>query len=232
MKTAVLNLLFAFTLDSISRSEASVYTELNATLFKERLDDTTRKWFDVIADVRSRDEWDGGHIQGATLVEDLALFGTADQGFGTPSLLAGCEYCNIVVYCRSGKRAAVALEILANASFVGYLYNGLGINQWQNAGYPLVMDDSVIPPCTVDANATEECRLTYLSYTTGISSPTTTSNGKAPVSSIAAAPQSPTALSPTVPSTTVQSPTTSSSSTHAFHAQAWMLIIQFLELLT
>jgi phage shock protein E len=149
-----LSLLFAFILGCRARSEASAYTELNATLFRERLDDTTTKWFDVIVDVRSRDEWDGGHIQGATLVEDLALFGTADQGVGAPSLLAGCEYCNIVVYCRSGKRAAVALEVLANASIVGYLYNGLGINQWQDQGYPLVMDDSVVPPCTVDANAT------------------------------------------------------------------------------
>jgi rhodanese-related sulfurtransferase len=186
----------------------------------------------VIVDVRSRDEWGGGHIHGATLVEDLALFGTASQGVGTPSLLTGCEYCNIVVYCRSGKRAAVALEVLANASFVGYLYNGLGVNQWLNEGYPLVMDDSVIPPCTVDENATEQCRLTYLSYTTGISSPSSPGNDNAPVSNVAAAPQSPTALSPTVPSTTVQNPTTSTSTTSVDCSLAWQLMIQFLGLLT
>lgn len=48
----------------------------------------------------------------------------------------------------SGARASVALQNLINAGFNGTLYNGQGTSQWENAGYNLVDDNSVTPPCT------------------------------------------------------------------------------------
>lgn len=133
--------------------------ELDAATFKQYIDDPTK--LDVIVDVRSFAEWQTGHIEGATLVENLASLGA------TPADLAGCEYCNIAVYCRSGNRARLALTKLIAAGFRGRLYNGLGTFQWTNAGYPLVNTPSVIPPCTVDADVSEQCRLAYLAYTGG-----------------------------------------------------------------
>mmetsp|Transcript_40314 Transcript_40314/g.97359 ORF Transcript_40314/g.97359 Transcript_40314/m.97359 type:complete len:652 (+) Transcript_40314:201-2156(+) len=104
--------------------------------------------YDVILDVRSETEWNAGHIEGATLAESLAAYGNMGHTGATPSDLAGCEFCNIAVYCRSGARARSAIQVLLNNGFQGEIYNGQGTSQWTNAGYPLVTGDSVVPPCT------------------------------------------------------------------------------------
>eukprot|EP00977_Amphora_coffeiformis_P017719 scaffold5873_cov172-Amphora_coffeaeformis.AAC.16 len=106
--------------------------------------------FDVIVDVRRRDgEWDLGHIPEATLVENLALFSPG----------SGCEYCAIIVYCRSGARAGRAISILQENGFKGRLYNGLGIGQWTGSpyNYELVNTSSVTPPCTFNQTVSDQC---------------------------------------------------------------------------
>jgi len=148
---------------------------LGAAGFKEMLDDPTTNYFDVIVDCRSLTEWEDGHIAGATLVENLAsygndmsmeagAFGLADT-VGAPSDLAGCEYCNIVVYGNSADRAERALEHLIEAGFMGRLYNGQSVSEWTEAGYPLVVgEESVTPPCTeywYEDGGSEECRAAY-----------------------------------------------------------------------
>jgi len=108
--------------------------------------------FRAVIDVRTRAEWDTGHIENATLVDSLQLANTTDEITSTADL-QGCEDCPIVVYCRSGSRAGAALTKLMAAGFHGPLYNGLGVKQWTEAGYPLVKDDhnaiypSAIPVC-------------------------------------------------------------------------------------
>ena len=59
-----------------------------------------------------------------------------------PSQLLGCTACNIVVYCRSGSRSKQAADKLPSLGFTGGIYDGLGINQWEGAGYPLVRTPS------------------------------------------------------------------------------------------
>lgn len=102
--------------------------------------------FDVIIDVRTIEEWDRGHIHGATFMEDLNRYGTSSE-ISTPADLEGCEDCTIAVYCNSGARASQAARILADAGFKTPIYNGLGVMQWQAAGYPLVNTPSVVAPC-------------------------------------------------------------------------------------
>jgi len=115
--------------------------------------------FNAVIDVRSSPEWEEGHIENATFVENLASFGTGMDEVSAPSDLAGCENCSIVAYCGSGARAQIALENLLDAGFQGRLYNGQGVSQWTAAGLPLVTDvDSVTPPCTVNATASEQCQ--------------------------------------------------------------------------
>eukprot|EP00529_Nitzschia_sp_RCC80_P023374 CAMPEP_0113484662 /NCGR_PEP_ID=MMETSP0014_2-20120614/24080_1 /TAXON_ID=2857 /ORGANISM="Nitzschia sp." /LENGTH=460 /DNA_ID=CAMNT_0000378277 /DNA_START=195 /DNA_END=1577 /DNA_ORIENTATION=+ /assembly_acc=CAM_ASM_000159 len=102
------------------------------------------RWGAVI-DVRREDEWVQGHIETATFVENLST--TADNAY----LLEGCQRigCEIVVYCRSGARASVAITRMTDE--LGYtnvtIYNGRGTSQWTAAGYPLVTDESVVPEC-------------------------------------------------------------------------------------
>jgi len=128
--------------------------QLTAQQFKEMIDNGS---FSAVIDVRRKDEWDVGHIAGATFMENLGLFGSVGQ-VSTPEDLAGCEYCSIAAYCRSGARAQGALTILRDNGFKGNLYNGQGTSQWESAGYPLVQTDSATPPCTVDMEVADECQ--------------------------------------------------------------------------
>ena len=95
-------------------------------------------YFVFVLDVRSDEEYEGGHIEGAYLQVDMAT--TA----AIPDWMRGCEDCAIAVYCRSGRRAQIAAEHLEAAGFTR-LYNILGVNQWTEAGFPLVTGPYVPP---------------------------------------------------------------------------------------
>lgn len=103
--------------------------------------------FDVIVDVRTLEEWKSGHLPNATFLNSLNSYGTAGQ-IATPSDLDGCQgVCTIVVYCRSGARAAAAAKIFEDNGFKAPIYNGLGVGQWTAAGYTLVNTASSVPKC-------------------------------------------------------------------------------------
>ena len=55
---------------------------------------------DAIIDVRRQDEWDDGHIEGATFALNLAMYGDPTRATATPADFAGCETCTLLVYCR------------------------------------------------------------------------------------------------------------------------------------
>jgi rhodanese-related sulfurtransferase len=114
---------------------------------------------DAIVDVRTRSEWDTGHIEGAFFLENLGDAGSASE-ISSLEDLAGCEYCEIIVYCQSGNRAGRALLKLEAAGFQN-LSNGQGTIQWQTQGYNLVTTPSVAPECTTDPNKTAACQVAF-----------------------------------------------------------------------
>jgi phage shock protein E len=114
---------------------------------------------DAIVDVRTRSEWETGHIEGALFLENLGDAGTASE-ITSPADLAGCEYCGIIVYCQSGNRAGRALLKLEAAGFQK-LYNGQGTIQWEVENYDLVTKPSVAPECTIDPNKTAACQAAF-----------------------------------------------------------------------
>ena len=84
----------------------------------------------VVLDVRTKIEYDGGHIYSAVWIPHTEL----DTRIGE---LAGHENHEIIVYCLSGGRSATASGILDSYNFTK-VYNMLGgISAWQVAGYPV-----------------------------------------------------------------------------------------------
>lgn len=76
----------------------------------------------LIVDVRTQEEYDSGHIEGAILVplntlmlEDFTALSDKEQV--------------ILVYCRSGNRSRSASQILVDAGYNG-VYDFGGINTW------------------------------------------------------------------------------------------------------
>lgn len=80
----------------------------------------------LVIDVRTIEEFAEGHVPGAiniplaSVPDNLAAFGDKQ----TP----------IVMYCRSGRRAAEALEILSNAGFNNLYHLDGDIIGWEEAG--------------------------------------------------------------------------------------------------
>ncbi len=84
----------------------------------------------TIIDVRTPDEFAAGHLQGAV---NSDVEGGAFSAF-IATLDKNATY---VVYCRSGRRSAIAANAMAQAGFTDVHDIG-GIADWEAAGYPVV----------------------------------------------------------------------------------------------
>jgi len=83
----------------------------------------------ILLDVRTEEEYNAAHIEGATLIPVSELSNRTGELNKSKK---------IVVYCRSGRRSATASSILVEHGFER-VYNVLGgINEWEERGYPVV----------------------------------------------------------------------------------------------
>lgn len=73
--------------------------------------------FAAVIDVRTVEEWNSGHLEGAVLI------GIADADFRDQlsTLDPSADY---YIYCRSGNRAGQAIDIMRDMGFTGELVNG------------------------------------------------------------------------------------------------------------
>lgn len=76
----------------------------------------------IIVDVRTKEEYDEGHIPGAICIPNETINNTA------PSELPDMDAV-ILVYCRSGRRSKEASQKLAEIGYTN-IYEFGGINSW------------------------------------------------------------------------------------------------------
>jgi len=76
----------------------------------------------VLLDVRTQEEYDEGHIEGAALLPYDAI---ADYSAALPE----DKNAVIIVYCRSGRRSAIAAQTLAEMGYTR-IYDLGGIQSW------------------------------------------------------------------------------------------------------
>ena len=84
-----------------------------------------------LLDVRSQEEYDDGHIAGATLVD------VNDTAFVEKAMAVLDPQRQVAVYCRSGRRSARAASLLAAQGLKVTNLAG-GIIAWQDLGKTLV----------------------------------------------------------------------------------------------
>ena len=82
----------------------------------------------VILDVRTPAEFAAGHIPGAVNVPHDQVGARLDE-------LAGARDREVVVYCRSGKRAALALDVLGQHGFKHLAHLQGDMPGWEAAGH-------------------------------------------------------------------------------------------------
>ncbi len=85
----------------------------------------------ILIDIREPAEWTDGVVRGALLLPLSDLRG--DREKWGPALAVNRDK-ELILYCRSGKRAGFAAEILTKEGF--RVANAGGFSTWQQAGQP------------------------------------------------------------------------------------------------
>jgi rhodanese-related sulfurtransferase len=85
-----------------------------------------------ILDVRTREEWDQGRLK------DAKLATVTEDGFLDKAKALLDPKKPVLVYCRSGRRSALAAEQLRAAGFTPVHDLAGGIVAWEKAGKPVV----------------------------------------------------------------------------------------------
>lgn len=85
----------------------------------------------VLLDVRSKEEYDNGHVSGAINISHNVVEENLKQ-------LTQYKSSTVVVYCRSGRRAGVAEDILSSNGFKNLRHLTGDMNGWLEAKLPVV----------------------------------------------------------------------------------------------
>lgn len=78
----------------------------------------------IVLDVRTQEEYDGGHLPGAVCLPSETLMD------GDLSILLPDKHAPLVVYCRTGHRSAEAAQILAELGYTDITDLSGGILAW------------------------------------------------------------------------------------------------------
>jgi rhodanese-related sulfurtransferase len=95
----------------------------------------------LLVDVRESSEHEQGHISGALLVPRGILEAAADPGYPKhlPELSSARER-NIVLYCATGGRSALAADTLQQMGFMNVVSLDGGFVRWAQEGLPVVKE--------------------------------------------------------------------------------------------
>lgn len=84
----------------------------------------------VIVDVRTRGEYERGHVPGAIHLPFLSVTGREDE-------IPGPRDEPVVVYCERGPRAGIARRALRWAGFTDVRYLEGHMKEWRERGFPV-----------------------------------------------------------------------------------------------
>ena len=103
----------------IENDQGAVYVNITAEEAKQIMDSEEGY---IILDVRTQEEYDQGHIPGATQISHEEIAEKAEEVLTDKNQL-------ILVYCRSGRRSKIAAEALAELGYTNIKEFG-GIIDW------------------------------------------------------------------------------------------------------
>lgn len=98
--------------------------DISAQQLLQRLDSNSAP---LILDVRQPEEYAAGHVPKAINIPHTELQKRLDE-------LSGKQHDEIVVYCASGRRAAIAQEILVKSGFTKIIHLQGDMNGWRDQG--------------------------------------------------------------------------------------------------
>lgn len=96
---------------------------------RELLQRLDRNDVPLIVDVRRADEFAAGHVPGARNIPHTEIAARLDE-------LRGHMHKEVVIYCESGRRAAIARGILEQAGFTKVRHLEGDMQSWRKRGLP------------------------------------------------------------------------------------------------
>ena len=120
------------------RAAKSCITEISPAELQAKLD---AKEDLLVVDVREPSEYEHGHIGGAHLVPRGIIEAAADTSYPMHyPPLSGARDQQIVIYCATSGRSAMATAVLQMMGFKKVLNLAGGFARWQSEGMPLVRE--------------------------------------------------------------------------------------------
>jgi len=120
------------------RAAKACITEITPEELKAKLD--AQDDF-LLVDVRESNEFEHGHIDGAHLVPRGIIEAAADTSYPKHyPPLSGARAQQIVVYCATSGRSAMAAAVLQMMGFKNVLNLAGGITRWETEGLPQVRE--------------------------------------------------------------------------------------------
>ncbi len=124
-------------MDFIKAAKA-VIREIDAAQLKAKLDGGEEM---LLVDVRESSEHEQGHIGGAMLIPRGILEAAADPGYPKHlPALAAARSRQVVLYCATGGRSAMAAAVLQLMGFTNVVSLAGGYGGWEQAGMPVVKE--------------------------------------------------------------------------------------------
>lgn len=124
MSKSIILLVTIFLGSNLYASELWSVTEL-----KTKIDQSSEPL--VLLDVRTVEEFESGHIRNSINIPHEILLSNID-------LVSEYNDEQLVVYCRSGKRASLVIEVLKKHGFTNIVDIEGDILAWSQSNYPLV----------------------------------------------------------------------------------------------
>lgn len=125
---APLLITIVFFMFSTACSTGGGYTNITPEQAKEMLEKGDKDL--LLLDVRTKDEYNSGHIKGAKLIPVQLLTGMIDE-------IAEYSGKKVLVYCAVGGRSSKASGMLQEKGFKTIYNMDGGIQQWSRLGYKI-----------------------------------------------------------------------------------------------
>jgi rhodanese-related sulfurtransferase len=103
-----------------SSDSENTYQKISSEEAKKMMDEESNL---IILDVRTAEEFETGHIQGAVNISNTEITATAEKAIPDKS-------ATILVYCRSGNRSALASKELSELGY-SHIYDLGGLVDWK-----------------------------------------------------------------------------------------------------
>lgn len=117
--------------DNNSNPKTQIIADINVDEAYVLIQNNTKNQNFIILDIRTKEEYENVHIKNSIMID----FYSETFENELDELDKNKTY---LIYCRTGRRTGLTLDIMEDLGFIEVYNMAGGITQWKNNGYPVV----------------------------------------------------------------------------------------------